>query len=111
MCAETSWKPRFAGAELEGVAEACQEAGVWVLSDEVYGHATFGGARHESIATLPGMRERTLVLGSASKLLWLTGWRVGWVFGPKEAIAAATAMHGYMTFCAPVPLQASAAAR
>jgi len=93
-------------ADAEAVAALCRaREGLWVVSDEVYDHAVFGGREHVHLSALEGMRERTVVVGSASKLLWVTGWRVGWALGPAAAIGAMQAVHGYVTFCAPVPLQ------
>jgi N-succinyldiaminopimelate aminotransferase len=94
--------------ELAIIARLCQEHDVLVIADEVYQHITFDG-RHVPIATLPGMRERTLTLGSASKTFSATGWRVGWAVGPAPLVAAAQTTHQYLTFCAPAPLQAATA--
>ena len=57
-----------------------------MLTDEVYEHLVFGGARHRSIATLPGMRERTLVVSSAGKTFNVTGWKIGWICGPAPLV-------------------------
>jgi N-succinyldiaminopimelate aminotransferase len=87
----------FDEEELAIVAEMCQQHDVVCLSDEVYAACVYPGAEHRSISCLPGMRERTLVLGSASKLLGVTGWRVGWVVGPGALVAPVNTAHSYMT--------------
>ena len=71
--------------ELEAVALVAQRHNLWVISDEVYGQLTYDRP-HQSVATLEGMTERTVVLNSLSKSHAMTGWRVGWVVGPKELI-------------------------
>ena len=69
---------------LEGIADICREHDLWLLSDEVYW--TLGGGRHLSPRALPGMAERTLVINSMSKSHGMTGWRIGWLTGPKAII-------------------------
>ena len=84
-----------------------------VVSDEVYENIVFSGNQrgHVRFAGLPGMANRTLTVGSASKLFSLTGWRVGWVLGNDPGLMAAVrAMHAYSIYCAPAPLQAGVAA-
>lgn len=71
--------------ELEAVALVARRHDLWVISDEVYGQLTYDRA-HQSVATLPGMLERTVVLNSLSKSHAMTGWRVGWVVAPTELI-------------------------
>ncbi|MFL1527995.1 pyridoxal phosphate-dependent aminotransferase [Pseudomonas sp. O230] len=71
--------------ELEAVALVAQRHNLWVISDEVYGQLTYDRP-HQSVATLEGMAERTVVLNSLSKSHAMTGWRVGWVVGPQELI-------------------------
>lgn len=97
----------FSRDELDSIARLCQEHDVIVLTDEVYEHLTYGTAEHIPMASLPGMRERTLTVSSAGKVFSLTGWRVGWATGPAELISAAQAAHQYLTFCATTPLQAA----
>ncbi|CAG9461652.1 unnamed protein product [Pedinophyceae sp. YPF-701] len=96
-------------SELESIRECAVAADVAVLSDEAYAMQAWG-AEHVPLAYLPGMGERTLTLGTASKLLSLTGWRVGWLAGPPRMLQAAQRMHAYATFCAPTPLQHGTAA-
>jgi N-succinyldiaminopimelate aminotransferase len=100
----------FSRAELELVARLCREHDVTVLSDEVYEHLTYGDARHIPIATLPGMRERTLRVSSAGKTFSFTGWKIGWATGPRHLVAAAQAGHQFVTFAVATPLQVAMAA-
>ncbi len=72
----------FTRAELDLVCELAREHDAWVVTDEVYEHLTFDGVEHVPVATLPGMRERTLTISSAGKTFSTTGWKVGWVSGP-----------------------------
>jgi N-succinyldiaminopimelate aminotransferase len=95
----------FSRSELETIAQLCQKHNVVVLADEVYEHFTYDDAQHIPMATLPGMRERTLTLSSSGKVFSLTGWRIGWVTGPAELAWAAQAAHQYITFAVPTPLQ------
>ena len=74
--------------DLEQIAALCREFDAIAISDEVYEHLTFDGVEHVSIATLPGMAGRTLRISSAGKMLNCTGWKVGWVTGPAELVAA-----------------------
>lgn len=94
----------FTRAELETVAELARKHDAWVVSDEVYEHLTFG-VPHVPIATLPGMRERTLTIGSAGKFFSVTGWKVGWVSGPAELVRAARVVKQFLTFTTASPLQ------
>jgi len=95
----------FSRSELETIAQLCQKHNVVVLTDEVYEHLTYDDAQHIPIATLPGMRERTLTLSSSGKTFSLTGWKIGWATGPAELIRVPQAAHQYITFCAATPLQ------
>lgn len=101
----------FSRAELELVARLARENGAYVLSDEVYEHLTFpGAAPHVSIRALPGMRARTLRLGSAGKTFSLTAWKVGWVEGPAALLAPCAKAHQFLTFTVPSSLQRAVAA-
>lgn len=95
----------FSRSDLELIARLCQKHDVVVLTDEVYEHLTYGSAEHVPIATLPGMRERTLTLSSTGKSFSLTGWKIGWATGPARLVSAAQAAHQYITFCPATPLQ------
>ncbi|CAM3991563.1 pyridoxal phosphate-dependent aminotransferase [Janibacter anophelis] len=94
----------FTPDELALVADLARRHDAWVLSDEVYEHLTFG-VPHVPIATLPGMWERTLTVGSAGKFFSVTGWKVGWLTGPAPLVRAARAVHQYLTFTTASPLQ------
>ena len=81
-----------------------------MLTDEVYEHLVFGGARHVSIATLPGMRERTLVVSSAGKTFNVTGWKIGWICGPAPLVAAVRTAKQFLTYVNGGPFQPAVAA-
>ena len=81
-----------------------------VLTDEVYEHLVFGGAEHVSIATLPGMRERTLVVSSAGKTFNVTGWKIGWICGPAPLVAAVRTAKQFLTYVNGGPFQPAVAA-
>ena len=91
--------------DLEEIAALCHEFDAIAISDEVYEHLTFDGAEHVSIATLPGMRERTVRISSAAKMLNCTGWKIGWLTGPEDLVAGARAAKQYMSYAAGTPLQ------
>ncbi|GBG63068.1 hypothetical protein CBR_g36553 [Chara braunii] len=91
--------------ELEGVAQILADRRILVLFDEVYQNIVFPPAEHLRISSFPGMRERTISIGSGGKLYGLTGWRVGWAVGPPQLIRAIDMVHQHSTVCAPVPLQ------
>ncbi len=95
----------FSRAELLAIADLCVRRDLVVLCDEVYEHLTFDGAEHVPLASLPGMRERTLTLSSVGKTFSLTGWKVGWMTGPARLVAAAQAAHQFLTFSTSTPLQ------
>ncbi|PRI10988.1 aminotransferase class I/II-fold pyridoxal phosphate-dependent enzyme [Leucobacter massiliensis] len=92
-------------AELQRVADAAQRADAIVLTDEVYEHLTFDGARHTPIATLPGMAARTLTVSSAGKTFSFTGWKIGWISGPSELIEAVLAIKQFLTYSGGAPFQ------
>ena len=97
-------------AELGAVAELAAAHGAVVVSDEVYEHQTHDPARpHVPVATLPGMAQRTLTVGSAGKTFSVTGWKVGWVHGPRELVAAVRAVKQYLTFVSGAPFQPAVA--
>ncbi len=98
----------YGAEELAAIAEVAQRHDLVVLSDEVYEQIVFQG-RHRSIATLPGMRERTIVLSSLGKTFSLTGWKIGWTIAPPALTAAVRAAHQFLTFAAATPLQRAAA--
>ncbi len=88
----------FDREELETLARVVSESDAVVICDEVYEHLTYDGKPHIPLATLPGMRERSLRIGSAGKIFSLTGWKVGWVTGPRELVTVATKAHQFITF-------------
>jgi aspartate/methionine/tyrosine aminotransferase len=100
----------FSEAELSLIAELCQEFDVLAITDEVYEHVVFDGARHLRLATLPGMKERTLTLGGASKTFSCTGWRIGWAIGPAPLHEALRRLRQFTVFAAATPFQFAVAA-
>lgn len=98
----------FSAEEIEGVADLCRRRNLLCVSDEVYERLVFEG-EHRSIATLPGMAERTITLSSLGKTYSLTGWKIGWAIAPPALSAAIRAAHQFLTFAAPTPLQHAAA--
>jgi N-succinyldiaminopimelate aminotransferase len=95
----------FTPEELEVIAKVCREFDLIAVTDEVYEHLTFDGAVHTPLASLPGMRERTLTLSSAGKTYSFTGWKIGWATGPNQLIDGAQAAHQFLTYAIPTPLQ------
>lgn len=95
----------FTRTELEQIGAIAQRHNLLILADEVYEHLTYDGVQHISIATLPGMWERTVTVGSAGKMFGVTGWRVGWAIGPAELIQPALSAHTRIVFTANSPLQ------
>ncbi|HHX72138.1 MAG TPA: aminotransferase class I/II-fold pyridoxal phosphate-dependent enzyme [Clostridiales bacterium] len=93
---------------LEEVAKICVAHDLIVVSDEIYGELTFGNQRHVSISSLPGMRERTIIVSGLSKSHAMTGWRIGYALAPKEAIAPMNKVHQYAIMCAPIMSQYAA---
>lgn len=93
---------------LEGIAQVARKYDLVVLSDEVYKTIIYDGVVHESIATLEGMRERTVVINSFSKGHAMTGWRVGYASGPEEIIASVTKLQENVAACAATPCQYAA---
>jgi aminotransferase len=98
----------FTRAELELIAELAQEHDTLVFTDDIYEHIVFAGT-HIPMATLPGMRERTVAINSLSKTYSVTGWRVGWVIAPPVLTGAIRKVHDFLTVGAAAPLQAAGA--
>ncbi|MGW0465299.1 pyridoxal phosphate-dependent aminotransferase [Streptomyces sp. NPDC003027] len=92
-------------AELTAVAELAVERDLLVVTDEVYEHLVFDGAEHLPIASFPGMRERTVTIGSAGKTYSFTGWKVGWVTASPALTTAVRAAKQYLTYVASGPFQ------
>lgn len=99
----------FTREELSQIAQLCIEHDVVVISDEVYEHLYFAPATHTPIASLPGMFERTVTISSAGKLFSATGWKVGWVYGPVDLVAAVGRAHQFITFAVHHPTQETVA--
>ena len=95
-------------ADLIKIAKICVEKDIFVMSDEIYAELTFGGKHHVSIASLPGMKDRTIVINGFSKAYAMTGWRLGYACGPKEIIAQMTKIHQFAIMCAPTTSQYAA---
>ena len=93
--------------DLEAIADIIIENDLYVLSDEIYGELTYSGS-HVSIASLPGMKERTVLVNGFSKAYAMTGWRMGYACGPKEILAQMTKIHQYAIMCAPTTSQYAA---
>ncbi len=93
--------------DLEKIAKICIEKDIFVLSDEIYAELTFKND-HVSIASLPGMRERTIVINGFSKAYAMTGWRLGYAMGPEEIISQMTKIHQFAIMCAPTTSQYAA---
>ena len=96
--------------QLALVAELAAEHDAVVVSDEVYEHMVFEGATHVPFATLPGAAERTLTISSAGKTFSVTGWKIGWVHGPRELVAAVRAAKQFLTYVSGAPFQPAIAA-
>lgn len=94
-------------ADLEAIAELAIRHDIYVLSDEIYAELTYEG-EHVSIASLPGMKERTILMNGFSKAFAMTGWRLGYACGPKEIIAQMTKVHQFAIMCAPTNSQYAA---
>jgi N-succinyldiaminopimelate aminotransferase len=91
--------------EREAIRDLAVEHDLVVVTDEVYEHLTFDGHTHVPLATLPGMRERTLTISSGGKSFSFTGWKVGWVSGPPELVRATVGAKQFLTFTSGAPLQ------
>ena len=98
----------YSKAELELIAELCLEHDVIAITDEIYEHLVYRG-KHVSLATLPGMAERTITISGASKTYSVTGWRVGWLIAPRSLSAGIRKVHDFLTVGAAHPLQVAVA--
>lgn len=99
----------FSREELQFIADLCLKWGVLAVTDEIYEHILYDGAKHISIASLPGMRDQTITINSISKTYSLTGWRVGWAIASAPLTAFIRKVHDFLTVGAPHPLQEAAA--
>ncbi|HXI95151.1 MAG TPA: aminotransferase class I/II-fold pyridoxal phosphate-dependent enzyme [Candidatus Acidoferrum sp.] len=99
----------YSQSELELIAQLCIEHDAIAITDEIYEHLVYRG-RHISLATLPGMRERTITISGASKTYSVTGWRIGWLIAPPGLTAGIRKVHDFLTVGAAHPLQVAIAA-
>lgn len=100
----------FGRRELEAIADLAMEHDLFVFTDEIYEYFLFEGARHLSLATLPGMRDRTITISGLSKTFSITGWRIGYLAASSRWISAIGYFHDLTYICSPAPLQFGAAA-
>jgi N-succinyldiaminopimelate aminotransferase len=99
----------FSAESLAAIAKIAIENNLIVIADEAYEHLTFDGVRHTPIATLDGMFDRTITIGSAGKTLSFTGWKVGWATGPRQLVSAVRTSKQFLTYVASGPFQYAAA--
>jgi N-succinyldiaminopimelate aminotransferase len=99
----------FTREEYDAIAQLAVEHDLIVVTDEVYEHLTYDDATHIAIATLPGMRERTVSISSAGKTFSVTGWKIGWVCAPYELVRAVMTVKQFLTFTASGPFQLAVA--
>jgi len=99
----------FSRGELDLICSLAREHDAWVVTDEVYEHLVFDGAVHIPVASLPEMADRTITISSAGKTFSATGWKVGWLHGPAEAVAAARTVKQFLTYVASGPFQPAVA--
>jgi aminotransferase len=94
----------FSREEMQGIAELCRKYDAYAVTDEIYEHIYYKG-KHIPMATLPGMRLRTITISGASKTFSVTGWRIGSIVAPAEITGAIRKVHDFLTVGAPAPLQ------
>ena len=94
--------------DLEAIAKILRERDIIVISDEIYAELTYGDKRHVSIASLPGMQERTILINGFSKAFSMTGWRMGYACGPEPVMRQMLKIHQYAIMCAPTTSQYAA---
>jgi aspartate/methionine/tyrosine aminotransferase len=99
----------FTREELEYIAGLCQEFDALAITDEIYEHILYDGAVHIPMLSLPGMRERSILVNSMSKTYSVTGWRVGWVLAPPDLTDSIRKVHDFLTVGAAAPLQQAGA--
>jgi aspartate/methionine/tyrosine aminotransferase len=100
----------FELAELEAIRELCVRWSAFAITDEIYEHMLYDGAKHISMATIGGMQDRTITINALSKTYSVTGWRVGWAIAPPEVTSAIRKVHDFLTVGAAAPLQEAGAA-
>ena len=106
-CRSRTIRPVMTREDLEAIAEVIIRHDIYVLSDEIYSELTYAGD-HVSIASLPGMKERTITMNGFSKAYAMTGWRLGYACGPREIIKQMTKVHQFAIMCAPTNSQYAA---
>lgn len=94
--------------ELNAIAQVLEDTNIVVISDEIYAELNYGSTRHVSIAEIPGMKERTIIVSGFSKAYAMTGWRLGYACGDPEVISYLTKLHQYAIMCAPTMSQYAA---
>jgi aspartate/methionine/tyrosine aminotransferase len=99
----------FSQAELEMIAELCQRYDILAITDEIYEHIIYGAARHISLASIPGMEERTITISGLSKTYSVTGWRLAYAIASARLTSAIRKVHDFLTVGAPHPLQEAGA--
>jgi len=99
----------FTRDELQVIADLCLEHDALCITDEIYEHILYGGARHVPMATLPGMAARTITINGMSKTYSVTGWRVGWAIAPPALTSSIRKVHDFLTVGAAAPLQEAGA--
>jgi aminotransferase len=99
----------FTRAELEFISDLCVRWNAFCVTDEIYEHILYDDTEHISMAQLPGMRDRTIVINGMSKTYSVTGWRVGWALAPPETTQAIRKVHDFLTVGAAAPLQQAGA--
>ena len=100
----------FSRAELETIAALCRRYDTLAITDEIYEHIIYSGARHISIGALPGMAERTITISGLSKTYSVTGWRLAYAIASERLTSAIRKVHDFLTVGAPHPLQEAGAA-
>jgi aminotransferase len=95
----------FSREELEAIGALCERHDAIAITDEIYEHITYDGARHVPIATIPGMEDRTITISALSKTYAVTGWRVGWAIAAPPLMAGIRSVHDFLTVAAATPLQ------
>jgi len=99
----------FSRAEMETIRDLCVRHNAFLITDEIYEHMLYDGAKHISAATIEGLRERTITINALSKTYSVTGWRVGWAISPPEVTSAIRKVHDFLTVGAAAPLQEAGA--
>jgi aminotransferase len=99
----------FERAELEKIRDLCVQWSAFAVTDEIYEHMLYDAAKHISLATIDGMRERTITINALSKTYSVTGWRVGWAIAPEDVSSGIRKVHDFLTVGAAAPLQQAGA--